>query len=55
MARMTSRARGTGQHWLGQHSAAFSLATYVPLLDEDLGGPLVPVASSGGVAIAADV
>jgi integrase len=30
------------QHWLGHHSAAFTLATYVHLLEGDLGGPLVP-------------
>jgi hypothetical protein len=30
------------QHWLGHHSAAFTLATYVHLLDDDLGGPVVP-------------
>jgi integrase len=30
------------QHWLGHHSAAFTLATYVHLLDGDLGGPLIP-------------
>jgi hypothetical protein len=30
------------QHWLGHHSAAFTLATYVHLLDGDLGGPVVP-------------
>jgi integrase len=29
------------QHWLGHHSAAFTLSTYVHLLDGDLGGPLV--------------
>lgn len=28
------------QHWLGHHSASFTLDTYVHLLDEDLGGPL---------------
>jgi integrase len=28
------------QHWLGHHSAAFTLATYVHLLDGDLGEPL---------------
>ena len=28
------------QRWLGHHSPAFTLATYVHLLDEDLGGPL---------------
>jgi integrase len=32
------------QHWLGHHSAAFTLRTYVHLLDQDdLGGPLEPV------------
>jgi integrase len=30
------------QHWLGHHSAAFTIATYVHLLDGDLGGPLEP-------------
>lgn len=30
------------QHWLGHHSAAFTLATYVHLLDGDLGGPMEP-------------
>ncbi len=31
------------QHWLGHHSAAFTLRTYVHLLDaDDLGGPLEP-------------
>jgi integrase len=30
------------QHWLGHHSAAFTLATYVHLLEDDLGGPVVP-------------
>jgi integrase len=30
------------QHWLGHHSAAFTLATYVHLLDGDLGGPMLP-------------
>jgi integrase len=30
------------QHWLGHHSASFTLATYVHLLDGDLGGPIVP-------------
>jgi integrase len=44
------------QRWLGHHSPAFTLATYVHLLDDDLGGPLpsgdyVPV-SSGGAALA---
>jgi len=28
------------QRWLGHHSAAFTLATYVHLLDGDLGDPL---------------
>lgn len=28
------------QRWLGHHSAAFTLGTYVHLLDEDLGAPL---------------
>jgi hypothetical protein len=28
------------QRWLGHHSAAFTLATYVHLLDGDLGAPL---------------
>jgi integrase len=28
------------QHWLGHHSAAFTLATYVHLLDGDIGAPL---------------
>jgi integrase len=28
------------QRWLGHHSAAFTLATYVHLLDDDLGDPL---------------
>ena len=36
------------QHWLGQHSAAFTLATYVHLLNDDLAGPL-PVRQDGGV------
>lgn len=33
------------QRWLGHHSPAFTLATYVHLLDEDLGGPLNLVAT----------
>jgi hypothetical protein len=28
------------QVWLGHHSAAFTLATYVHLLDGDIGAPL---------------
>ena len=28
------------QRWLGHHSPAFTLATYVHLLDDDLGEPL---------------
>jgi integrase len=28
------------QRWLGHHSAAFTLDTYIHLLDEDLGQPL---------------
>ena len=28
------------QRWLGHHSAAFTLATYVHLLDGDIGAPL---------------
>ena len=32
------------QHWLGHHSAAFTLARYIHLLDQDdLGGALEPV------------
>ncbi|MGI8714923.1 MAG: tyrosine-type recombinase/integrase, partial [Solirubrobacteraceae bacterium] len=30
------------QHWLGHHSAAFTLQRYVHLLDGDLGGPVEP-------------
>jgi integrase len=31
------------QHWLGHHSAAFTLKTYLHLLDpEDIGAPLEP-------------
>jgi len=29
------------QHWLGHYSATFTLETYVGLLDEDKGEPLV--------------
>ena len=32
------------QHWLGHHSASFTLDTYVHLLDNDLGEPLQAVA-----------
>jgi integrase len=38
------------QRWLGHHSAAFTLATYVHLLDGDLGAPL----TLGGGLIARD-
>jgi hypothetical protein len=35
------------QHWLGHHSAAFTLKTYVHLLDPgDLGGPLSPLGAN---------
>ena len=38
------------QRWLGHHSPAFTLATYVHLLDGDLGEPLsVPTAAVGEV------
>jgi len=41
------------QRWLGHHSAAFTLATYVHLLDGDLGAPLTvalkPVESANKV------
>jgi integrase len=37
------------QKWLGHHSAAFTLSTYVHLLDDDLGEPLeLPQGSGGG-------
>ena len=39
------------QHWLGHHSAAFTLARYVHLLDGDLGGPVDPVANRQAVAV----
>jgi integrase len=47
-------ARGSNakqvQRWLGHHSAAFTLATYIHLLDDDIGEPLAlaagPVAAS---------
>jgi integrase len=35
------------QRWLGHHSAAFTLATYVHLLDGDLGEPLTPQGANG--------
>jgi integrase len=39
------------QHWLGHHSAAFTLRTYVHLLDpSDLGGPLEPLVAVDPVA-----
>jgi integrase len=41
------------QRWLGHHSAAFTLATYVHLLDDDLGEPLVPPGSSDMVVVKA--
>jgi hypothetical protein len=34
------------QRWLGHHSAAFTLATYVHLMDGDLGEPLSLSASA---------
>ena len=38
------------QRWLGHHSAAFTLTTYVHLLDEDLGEPLeLPARGVSGV------
>jgi integrase len=36
------------QRWLGHHSPAFTLATYVHLLDDDLGEPLELPGSCGG-------
>lgn len=37
------------QRWLGHHSPAFTLATYIHLLDNDLGGPLdLPSAETDG-------
>jgi integrase len=36
------------QRWLGHHSAALTLATYIHLLDEDLGEPLSLVDELGG-------
>ncbi len=35
------------QRWLGHHSAAFTLATYVHLLDGDLGEPLAILQKGG--------
>ena len=37
------------QHWLGHHSASFTLDTYVHLLDADIGEPLVPGESANKV------
>jgi integrase len=37
------------QRWLGHHSAAFTLATYVHLLDGDIGHPLEFPGRNGGV------
>jgi integrase len=37
------------QRWLGHHSAAFTLATYVHLLDGDLGEPLAVLKGANGV------
>ncbi len=34
------------QRWLGHHSAAFTLSTYVHLLDADLGEPLKPAGAN---------
>jgi integrase len=41
------------QRWLGHHSAAFTLATYVHLLDGDIGQPLVldTVGAAGEVTV----
>lgn len=39
------------QRWLGHHSAAFTLATYVHLLDGDIGQPL----TLGSVGMASDL
>ena len=49
-SRMFAAGRNTVQvqKWLGHHSAAFTLNTYVHLLnDEDLGGPMVPLPAKG--------
>jgi integrase len=41
------------QHWLGHHSPAFTLSTYVHLLDEDIGEPLDLAAElKGGFKVA---
>jgi hypothetical protein len=41
------------QRWLGHHSPAFTLATYVHLLDGDLGGPLsIPMSANVPHAVA---
>ena len=36
------------QRWLGHHSPSFTLDTYVHLLDDDLGAPLIPVRVNAG-------
>jgi integrase len=42
------------QRWLGHHSAAFTLATYVHLMDDDLGAPLdAPPLAVADVAVPA--
>lgn len=46
------------QRWLGHHSPAFTLATYVHLLNDDLGGPLElpdPSGDSMGTAEAPEI
>ena len=43
------------QHWLGHHSAAFTLATYVHLLDGDLGEPLALRTASVAAFVSTDV
>lgn len=35
------------QHWLGHHAASFTLDTYVHLLDDDIGAPLLPRVNTG--------
>jgi integrase len=39
------------QRWLGHHSASFTLDTYVHLLEDDLGEPLMPASPGTGLAI----